>query len=113
MSVTAMQLNSAQLANVSPAKRLRQACNEFIGMALFAPMLRAARRSSLNGDLFHSNATEVFQSQLDDVLLMRTARSENGGGTFGGLGEALYRKLSKGLSDESVQTEPPAGGCSL
>jgi len=96
MAAVASQLDAAAPPDLSARRKLRVACEEFIGMTMFGPMLREARGSSLNGDLFHSSGERVFQAQLDDVLL-RGAASGEGPSRFGRLGDALYESLARSL----------------
>ncbi len=98
MAAIALQLDSAPTAG-TPHARLRQACDEFAGMALFGQLLKNSRQSCLNSGLMESPAQRIFQSQLDDVLMQRAS-----GRSVGGVGEALYRHLAPALGPA------PAGG---
>lgn len=72
---------------------LRQMVDEAVGVTFFEPMLKSAHNSALKGKYGHGGRGEdVFQGQLDAEL----ARSM-GRGIKTSLGEALYRKLTKGL----------------
>lgn len=71
---------------------LRQTVNEVVGVTFFEPMLRAAHNSALKGKYGHGGrGEEIFQGQMDAHL----AR-EMGRGVRTSLGDALYRKLSRG-----------------
>lgn len=86
-------LDSPMRTATSREQKLRTACKDFVGMVVFAPMLRQARRSSLNCKFLDSSAQRIFQSQLDDVLLQQSSTGDQTG-SFAQLGEALYRSLS-------------------
>ncbi len=103
MAAVALQLAAAAKPNVSARQKLRAVCEEFIGMTMFGQMLREARDSSLNNDLFHSSGERIFQSQLDDVLL-RGAASGDRPSRFGRLGEALYNSLARRLNAAAAAT---------
>ncbi len=77
----------------SETQQLRQACDEFIGMVMFGEMLKEARGSSLNSDLFSNSGTKLFQSQLDDVMLKDAAAGNGTQSMFGGLGDSLFDTL--------------------
>ena len=98
MGAVAVQMDDPAFAALSQERQLRRACNEFIGMAMFSRMLKQARSSTLNSDLFSSPGERVFQSRLDDVMLQQAASDPRGGGMFGSLGDALYRSLSASLT---------------
>jgi Rod binding domain-containing protein len=95
MAAVVTQINPTQIAAAgkTPAQALRNACNELAGNMLFGTMFRQMRESGLNSDLCESPATRMFQSQLDETLLDRSA------GELGrGVGEALFRQLSQRMS---------------
>ena len=104
MSAVALALDASRPA-LTPAlqhKQLRAACEELVGMGLFGQLLRQARQSSLNGQLFHSSAERTFTGQMDDLLVQRMSGRQ---GTP--IGEAMYRKLSVVLPPLA---KSPAGG---
>ena len=90
MSAVTMQIDRAT-AGVSRQDELRSACNALVGMAMFAPMLKEARGSSLNGELFKSSGTRMWQSQFDDVLIQTMSERDNS------LGDVLYERFAKAL----------------
>ncbi|NQU75120.1 MAG: hypothetical protein HQ546_02255 [Planctomycetes bacterium] len=108
MSAVALQLGAAAASQAGQStadrqRQLRGACNELVGMVMFAQMLRTARNGRLNGELFHSSGEQIFQSQLDDVLIQKTCR-DDAGGIFGQLGEAIYRRLGgPGTAGQTAQ----------
>lgn len=71
-------------------KELRTATNKVIGSVFLGPMLQSARKTSLKGDYGHGGrGEEVFQAQLDQVLLERT-----GGAADNSLGQVLFDHLA-------------------
>jgi hypothetical protein len=71
---------------------LRQTVNEVVGVTFFQPMLKAAHSSVLKGKYGHGGrGEEIFQGQLDAQLATYMGR-----GVRTGMGEALYRKLTRG-----------------
>jgi len=83
-------------ANGRPPQSLRRACNELIGMVMFGQMLRQARESSLNSELFHSSGERMFAGQLDDMLIKKATSGGDGQSPFGSLAEGLWRQLNHG-----------------
>lgn len=93
MIATSAPIADAGATAGSESRQLRRACDEFVGMIMFGQLLRQARDSSLNSDLFANNGAKLFQSQMDDLVLQRASRGEGRASMFGGLGDALYRGL--------------------
>lgn len=110
MSTVAMQTMSALDAGADRQAKLQSAAYEFVGLAMFGQMLRQARESCLNGELFHSSAEKTWQSQLDDVMVQQAAASADGMDPFGGLGKAVVRQLDKsGQSSEDPRRQSQPG----
>ena len=79
-----------------PPQPLRRACNELIGMVMFGQMLRQARDSALNSELFHSPGERMFAGQLDELLIAKATSGGDGRSPFGRLAEGLWRQLNNG-----------------
>jgi hypothetical protein len=95
-----MQISNATTSTLSPPdpqkaqraalKELRTATNQVIGSVLLGPMLQSARNTSLKGDYGHGGrGEEVFQAQLDQILLERS-----GGAADNSLGQVLFDHLA-------------------
>lgn len=95
MSAAAMNIQAARTV-ADPHRQLRQACDEFAGMAFFGQLLKQARDSSLNTGLLDSPGQRIFRQQLDDALIQRS--SDKLGFS---LGEALYQRLAPSLGKAS------------
>lgn len=75
-------------------KKLREACRNF--EAIFMNMMYKQMRATIQkSDLLpDDNATEVYQSMLDEEIV-----SEASKGRGMGLGEMLYKQLSKDMTN--------------
>ena len=101
MSVISVKMNSASTGR-SRQEDLRSACNALVGMAMFAPMLKEARESSLNSDMFKSSGTRMWQSQFDEVLIENMSERNNS------LGDVLYKRFSKLVGAQAAAADKAA-----
>ncbi len=55
---------------------LREAVNSATGAIFYGPLMRSTRSSSLKGEIGHGGrGEEIFQNQLDQILIERTGKS--------------------------------------
>jgi len=82
---------------------LKQVCKEFEG--IFVSMMYKQMRATVpKSDYLQSDsATEIFNSMLDDKLC--DAASQKGIG----LGDMMYKQMSKQYSKQEVSTQTPGG----
>jgi flagellar protein FlgJ len=72
-------------------KKLKKACQDFEGI-MINMMLKSMRQTLPGSDIFgNSMGKEIYRSMYDQELSEKIAKGENNLG----LGEALYRDLSK------------------
>jgi Rod binding domain-containing protein len=92
-------------AAASPRARLRVASHQLEGMfvrQLFEAMRKSTQTSSSSET---SPGGEMFTSMLDDALADRAAQKFDHG-----IGEALYRQLSRGLPPEPAESAGKESG---
>lgn len=71
--------------------RLKEAAGQVVGSVFYGTLLKTMRESELKGPYGHGGrGEEVFAAQLHGILAERMGTE-----TRGGLGEILYRHLSK------------------
>ncbi len=71
--------------------RLLTTIDQAMGTVFYGPVLRAARNSSLKGEVGHGGKGEdVFQNQLDQILAERVGQA-----THHGLNETLFDRFSR------------------
>jgi Rod binding domain-containing protein len=103
MSVTAAGAAQPGSGCHAPSSELRRLCHEM--EAVFLRQLFAAMRSSISQDESLTSSPEqgLFTAMLDDQLASETA------GKMGprGIGEALYRQLSRRLPAEDGTCPTP------
>lgn len=76
---------------VDEEKKLKNACQDFEGI-MINMMLKSMRDTLTGADIFgDSMGKDIYRSMYDQELAQRIAKGENNMG----LGEALYKELSK------------------
>jgi Rod binding domain-containing protein len=73
-------------------KKLREVLHQVVGQTLFGQMLKAMRATQSKNPYFDGGrAEEIFQSQLDQVLVERMTQT-----TSRSLSEPMYKLMKKG-----------------
>ena len=73
-------------------KKLRDVLHQVVGQTLFGQMLKAMRATQEKNPYFDGGrAEEIFQSQLDQVLVERMTQA-----TSRSLSEPMYRQMKRG-----------------
>jgi len=80
--------------------KLRETAEQLVGHVFYGTLLKAMRKSSLQGKYGHGGrGEEVFNAQLDQVLAERM-----GNASHGGLAESIYESMKK--QQTSIHQEP-------
>ncbi|OQY13185.1 MAG: hypothetical protein B6I31_01680 [Desulfobacteraceae bacterium 4572_19] len=84
--------------NVKEAEKLKDSCNGF--EAIFVNQMLKSMRSTLSGEGLLDGGTgmDIYKSMYDQHLADNIANSDNGIG----IGDMLYRQLSKSLPKEKM-----------
>jgi len=94
MQVTTVKLDPTSVAQATAEQRrtmLRKAVNELVGTTFFAPMLKMAHNSVIQGKYGHGgHGEQVFQGQLDLELARRA-----GQGMKSSLSDAIFNHYLK------------------